>query len=337
MITKEQTISGTKVMIGDRPTTIISGSYEDENSGWMIKTSLYPGGYPADRHYQSVPIDTPTEPQTADVLPAVSFELTLIDEVEPVKITAELIRQKTKPLTDLSIVNMFDEKGYAEVKKAVTKAVKLRTAIEKQEKEHLGKLKATYDTKKKEVTDYTAELYVACREAQTALEAKLTVIDNAKKEAADKLAADEKSRTEGRDNSLFNIGMTFNGQAFVGYGKVITKNSLHSLGQEAFDSLVTELEVLQLEQGVTGEIKPTPEHNVGGAGSAFTVRPAISFEGDDEPAKLFENEVYSVAVGGYTWVLTKGQVTTIEHQIIANQQVMQSAIYAQVISTGFTK
>lgn len=334
MITKEQATPGATVLYKGKETTVLTGSYNEERLGWMVKTSLHPGGYPADQY------DLPGETQPANVVHAVSFELALIDEVEPVKITAELIRQKTRPLTDLSIASIFDEKGCAEVKKAVTKAVKLRTAIEKQEKEHLGKLKAIYDTKKKEVTDYTAELYTACREAQTALEAKLTVIDNAKKEAADKLAADEKARTEGRDNAMYAIGMTFNGQAFVGYGKAITKNSLYSLSAEAYAAYLTELEGLQMEEGVTGEVKTfTPKSP--SAGGMYTggvdpysptIRPASKL---DEDKKLFDNEVYSVSIGGYTWVLTKGTVTTIEGQVIANQQVMTSAIYSQVISTGF--
>jgi hypothetical protein len=338
MITKEQSKPGATVMYGDHQCTVLQGTYEDPELGTMIKTSRFPGGMPLDK-YDPMPLGheeaqaTASHPEVIEAaLPAITFELALIDEVEPVKITAALIREKVKPLTELTIKNMFDDAGYANVKKAVTKSIKLRTAIEKQEKEHLGKLKATYDTKKKEVTDYTAELYIACREAQTALEAKLTAIDVAKKAAQDKLDADEKARTEGRDAKLFELGMTFNGQAFMGYGKVITKNSLYSLSPEAFDTYVQEIEALQLEQGFTGEVKETPVTPViGGAGSSFTIKPSSDFDMGAEPVKLFDNEVYSVSVGGYTWVLTKGSVVSIPGQVIVNQQIMQSAIYSQVI------
>ena len=324
MITIEQIKPGMTIMYEGKETTVLQGSYEDPSLGLMIKTSKFPGGYPQDKYELSGEI------QTAEVIAPVTFELALIDEVEPVKITAELIRQKVKPLTDLKIASIFDDKGYAEVKKAVTKTVKLRTSVEAQEKALLKEYKTTYDTKKKEVTDYTDELYKACREAQTALEAKLTTIDNEKKIAADKLANEEKERTEGREAKMYEAGLTFNGQAFVGYGKVITKNSLHSLGQEAFDGLVTELEVLQLEQGVTGEVKATPEHNIGGAGSSFTVRPASSFDAIDEvkyPTALYEKEY-----NGIRFVLTKGVIDSPEPTaVVINDRVAESGVYVQVI------
>lgn len=321
---------GSTVLYDGRPTTVLTGHYEDAELGWMIKTSLFPGGMPANKY--TLPTKVPEPVETATPIPAISFELALIDEPEPVKITAELIRQKTKPLTGLSIASIFDEKGYAEVKKAVTKAVKVRTGIEKLEKEHLGKLKATYDTKKKEVTDYTSELYTACREAQTALEAKLTVIDNAKKEAADKLAADEKARTEGRDNALFNIGMTFNGQAFVGYGKAITKNSVYSFSKEAFDALIEELEVLQLEQGVSGEVKEAIKFVVPTiSNGAYGNSSPTSKDGTVVMSKRFENQIYTCSAGDYTFCLTKGEVSIIEGQVVINERIMESAIFAQVI------
>lgn len=332
MITKEQATPGATVLYKGKETTVLTGSYNEERLGWMVKTSLHPGGYPADQY------DLPGEPlgnteQLAEIVPAVTFELSVLDEVAPIKLTAELIRQKSKVLTDLTIVNYLDEKGYDAVKKAKQKAVKMRTAIEGKEKEILDAMKLRHTAEKKEVTDYTAELYVACREAQTALEAKLTVIDNAKKEAADKLAADDKARTEGRDNAMYAIGMTFNGQAFVGYGKSITKNSLYSLSAEAYAAYLTELEGLQIEQGVTGEVKTF----VGGGmntDSDYNKAPdqPIVSAGNVSPQKpMFDNAVYEKTIGGVTFFLTKGEVIPIDGMLVTNERVMQSAIFVNVI------
>jgi hypothetical protein len=204
-------------------------------------------------------------------------------------------------------------------------------------------MKLRHASEKKEVTDYTAELYVACREAQTALEAKLTVINKSRKEAQDKLDAEEKARTDDRDQKMYSLGMTFNGQAFVGYGKAITKNSLHSLDNESFAGIVTELEGLKIEQDVTGEVKEAPvaaaqqQTIVGGSGSSFTVKPTNAPENTSHPVtqpKRFENQVYTCNAGDYSFHLTKGVVDFVTNQVIINERVMESAIYVQVIYNG---
>lgn len=333
-------------MIDGKQTEIIAGSYEEERLGWMVKTNAYPGGYPADRYDIFIVIektDTPNSPaEVIEAEPPVSFELAIIDEVEPVKITAALIRQKSKVLTDLTIANIFDEAGYKKVKAAVQKAVKTRTSIEKQEKIVVDAMKLRHASEKKEVTDYTAELYVACREAQTNLENKLKVIDDEKAIAAKKLEDEEKARTEGRDNKMYELGMTFNGQAFIGYGKAITKNSLYSLDNDSFAGIVTELEGLKIEQDVTGEVKPEPiipatpaAFVVGGSYSGSFAKPNPTTTEIKEGSKIFENEVYSKSIGGYTWILTKGQVTLIKDQVVTNERILESGIYSQIVSTGF--
>lgn len=328
MITKEQVTPGTTVLFKGKETTVLQGGYEDVELGYMVKTSKYPGGMPLDKF--DMPVTIIEDAEVVKEEPKVSFELAIIDEPTPVKLTAALIREKSKILTDITIKNMFDEAGYNAVKKAVTKAVKTRTSIEKKEKEVLDAMKLRHANEKKEVTDYTAELYTACREAQTALEAKLTVIDTAKKVAADKLAADEKERTEGRDNSLYGLGMTFNGQAFVGYGKSITKNSLYSFEQAAFDALITELEALQLEQGVTGEVKPIAPQS---APSPIIGSPSVSSQMRDSkptyPSAIYDKLIFGKDI---RIVLTKGPIDNSEPEaFIINDRIAESAIYLQVI------
>ncbi|MCW3111329.1 MAG: hypothetical protein JWQ09_5835 [Segetibacter sp.] len=259
----------------------------------------------------------------------ITFELAIIDEKEPVKLTAELIREKSKALTDLKIISIFDEAGYKAVKAATMKAVRTRTSIEKKEKEVLDAMKLRHASEKKEVTDYTSELYTACREAQTALENKMKVVDEEKAAAAKKLADDLRAKTEARDNRLFELGMTWNGQSFVGYGKNISKDVLYSLTNEGFDKYTEELEGLQMEQAVTGKedapviTMPTPPVQNGTMPKTFN---AVTLE-----KPLFENAIYERYIGAYTLYLTKGEVAAISGQIVTNDRVMNSGIYVQVV------
>lgn len=345
MIDQNNIAPGMTVLCGGEPTTVLTGHYEDQELGWMIKTSKYPGGMPLSKYdpMPAVTEETDTPNSSAEVIAAerpVSFELAIIDEPTPVKITAALIREKSKALTDLTIANIFDEAGYKKVKAAVQKAVKTRTSIEKKEKEVVDAMKLRHASEKKEVTDYTSELYVACREAQTALEGKLKVIDDLKTAAAKKLEDEEKERTTGRDDKMYELGMTFNGQAFVGYGKAITKNSLYSLDNDSFEGIVVELEGLAIEQGITGDVKPEPVQTPTASYRASNGDP--SFESASAPAKQtpiaqekrFANQVYTCSAGDYSFHLTQGQVQIVDGQVIINERVMTSAIYAQVIFNG---
>lgn len=271
--------------------------------------------------------------QENETLPAVIWEEIILDEKEPVKLTADLIREKSKVLTDLKIANIFDEKGYAAVKSATMKAVKTRTSIEKREKSVLAGLKTDYEAKKKEVTDYTAGLYIACREAQTTLENKTKAIDDARTAEAKKLADQEKERTEARENKMFELGMLFNGRVFSGYGYSFTKEELHNYTTDFYANLVVDIDGLRIEEGVTGDVKEQPTHN-GYPGSFAQVEGDKLFNerySDTEPTTLFDNIVYQRSLNGYIFILTKGQVTTIEGQIVSNDRIMDSGIYAQII------
>lgn len=277
--------------------------------------------------------------ETTKVKQRISFELAIIDEKEPVKLTAALIREKSKKLTDLKIISIFDEVGYKAVKAATIKAVKTRTSIEKKEKEILDAMKLRHTSEKKGVTDYTAELYTACREAQTTLENKLKVIDDAKAVEAKRLADEELARTKGREDKMFSLGLTWNGQQFIGYGKAFSKEGLFAMNDEHYESFVSELEGLQIEQGVTGIEKPhpnidTPVQHIPhvssvGWGSGKSIHTA---EPKTHGLKaFFENAVYQCAIDGYLIILTKGEVKPLDGQLVCNDRVMDSAIYNQVI------
>lgn len=282
------------------------------------------------------------EIQVAEEVSTVSFELAIIDEKEPVKLTPALIRQKSKALTDLKIISIFDDAGYKAVKAATQKAIKTRTAIEKKEKEVLKDIKTRHATEIKEVTDYTAELYIACREAQTDLESKTTAIDNEKAIAAKKINDDLKEKTEGRENKMYELGLSWNGQAFVGPGTTIPKQYLFDLTDEKYNTLITEIEALQLEQAVTGDVKAAPVNvasMIDGQHANFISSGGYSgspYSPNNTSQKgiavLFDNIVYERMINGYAFILTQGKIQEeIKGQLVFNDRIKESGIYAQII------
>jgi len=340
MLTKEQIRPGMTIMYGDKETTVLQGSYEDEELGFMVKTSKWPGGYPLDKY--NLPSQQLTvvkdEPQTQ----AIVFKGKIVGELEETIFTPEIIAEKSKPLLALKIKGAFDNKGAEEVKKAINKAVKMRTAVEAQADPLMKSINAKAKQAVQAVKDAAQPIYDACYATQNALQATYDAYLLEVQKEEKKLADEEKERTEGRNNALFGLGMTFNGQSFLGYGKVITQNSLHSLGAEAYADLLTELEALQIEQGFTGEVKAhpnvdTPVQHIphtssGGSGGGWPVMTkAKTFESDDEIK--YENAIYDKEIpGGLRIVLTKGEIKDVDPNfVIANDRIAQSAIYLQVI------
>lgn len=336
-ITVEQAIAGTKVIFdGIRETIILSGHYTDEELGLMVKTSLYPGGMPATK------FTLPGESDTIDVCEqsapkpteTVTFEVAIIGEKESVKITPALIREKSKVLTDLTIANIFDDKGYEAVKKALSsQAVKTRTAIEKKEKEVLKDIKTRHTAEIKGITDYTASLYLVCREVEKNLQDKLTLIDEAKSAESKRLDDEQKAKTEGRDNKMFELGLTWNGLQFVGYGKAIAKEYLYSLTEIRYFELVGELEGLQMEQGVTGEVKEQPVQ-VEPILPGSTYMPWPSSQGSIasvEPKIAFENSIYDKTLSdGTRIVLSRGELVGAEGAEVWNDNVALSKVFISV-------
>lgn len=343
MLIINQAITGTEVIYKDPITgtlqnCTIEGIYTDENIGLMIKSSLYPGGMPAERYF---PLDEPAEmaeilPEEA--LPAVTFELTILEKKEPVKLTAALITSESKVLTDLTIKNYLDEAGYKAVKAAKQKAIKTRTAIEKKEEEVLKAIKSRHADEIKEVKDYTSKLYIACRAVENDLAGKLTTIDTEKAAEAKKLADAELAKTTGRENKMYEWGLTFNGTSFVGYGKTFfTKNSLYSLSDEAYDALLAELEGLQFEQSVSGEVKAAPVVSYSVPTSYPPITTSNSFENaisiSAGTVYVYPTALYDRTLpDGTRIVLTKGEIVDPEAGAkVVNDRVGITAVYVQVI------
>lgn len=333
-ITEEQAVPGTSVWYTfddvSQPTSI-TGTFQDPELGLMVQCGLYPGGMPAERYS----LDGEVTETAVEIIPAVTFEVAIIDEKEPVKITSALIRQKSKVLTDLTIANIFDEKGYDAVKKAGAKAVKTRTAIEKKEKEHLGAIKIRHAAEIKEVKDYTGELYTTCREIEKEIQDKIDVIDTAKKAAADLLEKERLEKTEAREAKMYELGMTFNGTQFAGYGKSFSKDDLHGFITDFYNSLVVEIEGLQLEQGVTGKVIEQPP-------VASPVRSgSISWGGSSAPAaspgikqpRAYPKSIYDRTLpDGTRIVLTIGAIDNPEvGALVVNDLVKGTQVHVQVI------
>lgn len=328
MITKENAIPGTEVMYGDHQTVIEPGSYDDPELGFMLKTARFPGGYPA-KEFKFLNDIEKTDVQNN--LTPVLFETIILDEKEPVKITAALIRQKSKPLTDLVIENIFDQDGYDKVKQAKNKAVKTRTSIEKLEKALNSQLKAEFDGKKKEVTTYTAELYEACREVENTLQAKLTAIDDAKDTEVKRLAEEKREKTEAREQKMFELGMTWNGQVFIGHNTSFNKDFLFRLNAEKYENLVTNIEGIRMESSITGEEPAAAPAPVTQQSKPFVSNGTTTVERAD---RVYDNTVFEKKIPGTTFriILTKGQVADPDADaLIINERVMESAIYVQIV------
>jgi hypothetical protein len=330
MITLEQCIPGTEVIVNGQTTTILTGHYDDQELGPMIKTSLYPGGYPLSKH--SLPGE-PTE--VTETLPVVIFTGVILDEKEPVKFTPELIRTKSADLLKLTIKDIFDEAGLKAVKAAKQKIVKTRTAIEKIEASEKGKMKVKHDAEKKELTDYAETLYAACREGETDLQTKINTHEAEKAAAAKKLDDDKKAKTAGRNAKMFELGMLFNGFQFSNYGKSIAEGVLHAMTDEKYAELLVEIEGLSMEHGVTGAVstpvvEPKAEPQgayVSGWGSPASKGGSPSTVAETPVNRVFENEVHRRQINGVTIILTKGKLTNPDDMILVNDRIMESAIY----------
>ena len=316
-----------------KTTTVLRGHYEEPGIGWMLKTSLFPGGYPTTEFVMpEYPEETAVQPEEPQ---GITFEIAIIEKEEPVKLTAELVRQKLKPLYDLTIENYLDEDGYNEVKKGKNKAVKARTSIEKKEKEVLGAIKARHATEIKQVTDYTAELYKVCLEAQNDLQAKLDKADKDKQAEADRLAEERKQKTEAREAKMFELGLTWNGVSFVGYGKPwMSKESLYSMPENTYNGVIEELEALQMEAGVTGKQADLIKSFGNGMNtdSSAGALPVSDYKMAANVYRAFIDALYDKQIGGVRVILTKGEIIADGTEIVANDRVANSAVYLHVLN-----
>lgn len=341
MLTKENAIPGTTVIFeGIRETIILSGNYQDEELGLMIKTAAFPGGMPASKFTFPIDPDRATDSHPAVIdknAPIVIFKGKLQGDTEDTIITPALIEEKSKPLLALKINGIFDTEGMEAVKSAKLKAVKMRTLVEKQADPVMKAINAKAKEDVAKVKAIAEPIYAACKKTEDAMQLVLdnwqTDVNKAKQVESDAL----KAKTEGRDNKIFELGLTWNGQQFVGYGKVITKEYLYGLPEIRYFELVGELEGLQMEQSVTGEVKaapvvtpPTGPTTCYGGGSTVISTPQA---GTNIPKREYITAVYDKTLpAGTRIVLTRGEIPNPEDGAkIINDRVQNSAIYVQVI------
>lgn len=270
----------------------------------------------------------------AEARTAFMFEAVILDETEPIRITADSIRKKSKALTDLSIENIFDTKGYAEVKKAYNKAVKTRTCIEKLEAPKKKEYKTAYDEKVKELTDYTSSLYAACREVEENLKGKYTAIDTAIVAEQKRLADEKKAKTDGRDTSMYAAGMRFNGIAFIGHDKAITKEMLHTMEDKPYAALLEELTLANEAAQITGKVQesgpPIPPVRMSyGGGSSW---PSSTTPKAPVPAAPPMDIIYETAVPdcGVRIFITRGVISAEADALVANEEINESGFFMQI-------
>lgn len=328
MITLEQAIPGTEVTVNGDTTTILTGHYVEERLGLMIKTSKFPGGYPADKHE---PVGT-----KAVAVQPITFEISIIEKEDPVKLTVALVTDKLKPLYDLKIDNYLDEAGYSAVKAGKNKAVKARTAIQAKEKDVIAAIKATHATELAKVTDYTAELYKVCLDAQNDLQGKMDKADKERTAEANRLAEEKKARTEARDNKMFALGMKFNGKGFMEYGKYIDQEVLHAMAEDKYIELLVEIEGLQMEQGITGKesiaIKTfSSGMNPDSSPSEMPaygprVMPNAKVSKREYPTAVYEREVEGLRI-----IITKETVEGDSNTLVSNDRILNSYYYLQIV------
>lgn len=273
-------------------------------------------------------------------LPVIEFKGKIAGDTEETVITPALIAEKSKPLLELKITGLLDTKGAEEVKKAITKAVKMRTAVEPMVKDLKGKLKSQYEAALTKVDEVANPIFEACRSTQNALQktyddwqAKVTA-------AREKEEAELKAKTEGREKKMFELGLTWNGTNFIGYGKSFPKEGLFVMNDEHYAEFITELEGLQMEHGVTGKEVPQSVQ-----GLDPSIRQTILGEsplqplGGDAfvpPAKpVLANEIFSLQLANGQWiVMTKGSV---EHEIDRSYEVLNKQMPNSVVHLHVTK
>lgn len=269
------------------------------------------------------------EEQAVEV-PTLIWEVAILEKKEAIKLTPELIKSESKVLTNLIITNIFDTTGYDAVKKAKNKAVKTRTAIQRKETEVLGVIKTRHADELKEVKDYATKLYTACKEVEDDLQGKLTDIDEKKAAEAKRLKDEQDALTVAREAKMFELGMMFNGQAYVGYGKILTKDTLFGMSPERYEAYVVEIAGLQMEQGVTGNVAPAPvgvpklvSTGFGGGWGGGVYKKDINIV----PAPVYE---ISMPALGVRIFITNGIITAEPDALVANDCINNSNYYLQV-------
>jgi len=262
------------------------------------------------------------------------FKGKIAGELEETIITPELIDERSKPLLALTIKGLHDTEGAEAMKAAVLKAVRLRTSVEKLEEPILKSITAQAKKAKEAVTSVSKPIYDKCLEVQNALQAKLDAWQLQVNQAKAKEDAALKERTEAREAKMFSLGMLYNGVAFTGYGKTITKESLFALEQDRYDALIVELTGLKeeadllppTEAPVASAFLGTPMYHsapttaLNGSVGANTATKRTTKFGGQEIVYLKLTSLGSI-------IITKGQVPADTEAEVLNDRILLSSYY----------
>ena len=320
-------------------TTVLTGSYEEPSIGWMLKTALYPGGFPSTEFALNGEVQQETGIAVKQQ-PVIVFKGKMIGDLEETIITPALIEEKSKPLLALKINGIFDTEGAEKVKEAITKAVKMRTLVEKQADPLIKSINAQAKKDVQSVKDLAQPIYDACMATQNALQLTYdtwaTEVNKAKQAEAELL----KAKTDGRDKAMFGLNMLYNGSAFTGYGKTISQDVLHAMADDKYAVLLVEIEGMQMEQGVTGkEVEASISIPIGmteqqkqevpnlsaiyaGNGKSYTIAKR------EFPAAVYERDIPGTEL---RIVIIKGTIDADGSVLIANDQILQSAYFVNIV------
>lgn len=334
-ITEEFLQKGTKVDINGVQTILTGESYQDGELGLMLKSDAFPGGMPADKH-QLIPVTMGTEVTIAKKA-VIVFKGKMVGDIEETEITPALIEERSKPLLALKINGIFDNEGAEAVKAAIQKAVKMRTLVEKQEDPEIKRVNAAAKKRVADIREISKPIYDACLKTQNTLQATYNAWESEVLAAKQKEIDALKAKTEGREKKMFDLGLTWNGEFFVGYGRSYAKEYLHNLAEVTFFELVGELEGLKMEQDVTGKVaEPVTQQPSNGFGSVSTFSTGMNKDSEPgtQPGKKVDilAAVYDKTLpDGTRIILTQGEVEIPElNFLIKNDRVMKSGIYVQV-------
>lgn len=265
--------------------------------------------------------------------PIIVFKGKIVGETEETIFTSALIEEKSKPLLALKINGIFDTEGAEAIKKAINKAVKMRTAVEGQADPFIKSINAQAKKDVEEVRSIAKPIYDACYATQNALQAKFdtwqTDVNRAKQKESDGL----KAKTEGRDASMYAAGMQFNGNAFTGHGKMITKEMLHGMKDEPYAILLEEIALANEAAQIAGKepepVAPAPVRMSYGGGVSW---PSSSTPKAPAPAAAPMDIIYSTTIPelGARFFITNGMIEAEPDAYKANDDINGSGYYAQI-------
>ncbi len=154
------------------------------------------------------------------------------------KLSDAVITQLSEEYLPLTIDGLEDTEGYKVVNAARVKVKKLRVNVEKKRKELKAESLAfgkAIDGEAKRITEKLEPI----EEHLVKLQAD---IDNEKQRIADEIIEAERKRIQNRKDSLFNAGMTFNGEVYIYSGITMSEDKLKLIDDNYFQTIVDQVQ-----------------------------------------------------------------------------------------------